>query len=133
MESLFQDWVQDGMLIRLDIRHWLHRWDAVVIKQTHSKYGAFMSAMAGVILAYSDGDMAKLISAIRKGNEALKSGYSDQQMIQFVTPHQLRSYVRRVTRGVEVRYVILFVINIQIKHELINSKEKKIQYYQPSN
>ena len=75
MESLFQDWVQEGMLIRLDIRHWLHRWDVVVIKQTHSKYGAFMSAMAGAILAYSDGDMAKLTSAIRKGNEALYASY----------------------------------------------------------
>ncbi|PIK38273.1 hypothetical protein BSL78_24893 [Apostichopus japonicus] len=54
LESLFQDWTNEGMVVRLDIRHWLHRWDTVVIKQTHSKYGIFMSALAGAILAYNE-------------------------------------------------------------------------------
>ena len=52
-EGLFREWVDDGMVVRLDIRHWLHRWDSAVIKQTHAKYGAFMSALAGAILAYN--------------------------------------------------------------------------------
>ena len=46
------NWVDHRMVVRLDIRHWLHRWDAVVIKQTHAKYPAFVSAMAGAVLAY---------------------------------------------------------------------------------
>ena len=102
LESLFEDWVNEGMVIRLDIRHWLHRWDAVVVKQTHAKYGIFMSALAGAILAYNKGDMLLLIDAVRKGNEEMYSKYSDQEMISYVKPHQLKSYVRRVTRGVEV-------------------------------
>ena len=53
LEVLFKDWVDQGMIVRLDIRHWLHRWDAVVIKQTHAKYGPFMSALAGAVLAYN--------------------------------------------------------------------------------
>ncbi|KAH3804379.1 hypothetical protein DPMN_132664 [Dreissena polymorpha] len=52
-EVLFKDWVEDGMVVRLDIRHWLHRWDAVINKQTHAKYADFMSAMAGAVLAYN--------------------------------------------------------------------------------
>ncbi|PIK46808.1 hypothetical protein BSL78_16307 [Apostichopus japonicus] len=88
------------MVVRLDIRHWLHRWDTVVIKQTHSKYGMFMSALAGAILAYNKEDMLLLVRAIRNGNE-IYSHYSDEQMLPFVKPHQLKSYVRRITRGVE--------------------------------
>ncbi|KAI8490635.1 hypothetical protein Bbelb_319030 [Branchiostoma belcheri] len=42
LEVLFQDWVREGTVIRLDVRHWLQRWDAVVIKQSHSKYVAPM-------------------------------------------------------------------------------------------
>ncbi|PIK55913.1 hypothetical protein BSL78_07183 [Apostichopus japonicus] len=100
LESLFQDWTDEGMVVRLDIRHWLHRWDTVVIKQTHSKYGMFMSALAGAILAYNKEDMLLLVRAIRNGNE-IYSQYSDEQMLPFVKPHQLKSYVRRITRGVE--------------------------------
>jgi len=53
LEKLFGEWSEQGMVVRLDIRHWLHRWDVVVIKQTHTKYGAFMSALAGAVLAYN--------------------------------------------------------------------------------
>ena len=102
LESLFQDWIDEGMVVRLDIRHWLHRWDTVVIKQSHSKYGVFMSALAGAILAYNKDDMLQLIKAVRMGSEELYSQYRDEQMIAFLKPYQIRSYVRRVTRGVEV-------------------------------
>ena len=53
LETLFEPWVQDGMVVRLDIRHWIHRWDKFTIKQTHAKYGTFMSAMSGAVLAYN--------------------------------------------------------------------------------
>ena len=89
------------MVIRLDIRHWLHRWDAVVIKQSHAKYGVFLSALAGAVLAYNKHDMDQLIQAIRKGNKDF-SQFSDKEMLSFVTPHQASAYVRRVTRGVQV-------------------------------
>ncbi|XP_073718294.1 uncharacterized protein [Misgurnus anguillicaudatus] len=101
LENLFRDWVQKGTVIRLDIRHWLHRWDAVVIKQSHAKYGVFMSALAGAVLAYNKSDMMLLIQAVRKGNQELYGKLSDEDMIAFLKPHQIRSYVRRITRGVE--------------------------------
>ena len=86
--------MQRGTVVRLDIRHWLHRWDSVVIRQSHSKYGAFLSAMAGSVLAYNRGDMMLLVKAVRSGSPDLYSQYSEC--------HQIRSYVRRITRGVEV-------------------------------
>ncbi|KAL0153055.1 hypothetical protein M9458_051654 [Cirrhinus mrigala] len=101
LENLFGDWVQKGTVVRLDIRHWLHRWDAVVIKQSHAKYGVFMSALAGAVLAYYKDDMMLLIQAVRKGNQELYASLSDEDMIAFLKPHQIRSYVRRITRGVE--------------------------------
>ncbi|XP_013407000.1 uncharacterized protein LOC106171268 [Lingula anatina] len=100
-ETLFSDWVEEGMVVRLDIRHWLHRWDSVVIKQSHAKYGVFMSALAGAVLAFNKADLLHLVKAVRAGNEQMYSKYSDTEMIAFVKPHQFKSYVRRVTRGVE--------------------------------
>lgn len=88
-------------MVRLDIRHWLHRWDAVVIKQSHAKYGLFMSALAGAVLAYNRDDMSLLIQAVRQGNLELYGRLSDEDMMAFLKPHQIRSYVRRITRGVE--------------------------------
>lgn len=102
MEVIFSDWVESGMTVRLDIWHWLHRWDAVLIKQTHAKYGMFKSALAGAILAYNWQDMQMLISAVRQGNKELYSGYSDKDMIAFLKPNQVANYVRRVTRSVQV-------------------------------
>lgn len=101
-ESLFSDWTENGMVVRLDIRHWLHRWDTVIIKQTHTKYGLFMSALSGALLAYNGDDLRALINAVRNGNPTLYGAYSDSEMIHHLKPHQLKSYVRRVTRGVEV-------------------------------
>ena len=89
------------MVLRLDIRHWLHRWDAVLIKQTHAKYAAFMRSMAGAVLAYCDQDLSQLISAVGK-DDARYASMSDIQMMQHLKPHQLKTYVRRMTRGVEV-------------------------------
>lgn len=110
LETLFSDWVKRGTVVRLDIRHWLHRWDAVVIKQSHAKYGVFMSAMAGAVLAYNKGDMLLLVQAVRKGNEQLYANHTDQQMLAFLKPSQIKSYVRRITRGVEVTICNKFVI-----------------------
>ena len=111
LESLFVDWAVEGMLVRLDIRHWLHRWDAVVIKQSHAKYGIFLSALAGAILAYNKDDILKLVKAIRKGDEELYSKYTDEQMLSFIKRHQLKSYVRRVTRGVQVGIISCIIFS----------------------
>ena len=102
--ALFSEWIDEGCVVRLDIRHWLHRWDKVVIKQTHAKYPLFMSSMAGAVLAYNKEDMTLLIQAVRAGNPDLYSKRDDDQMMGILKPHQVKSYVRRVTRGVNVSY-----------------------------
>lgn len=38
LESLFQTWVDNGMVVRLDIFHWIHRFDAAIRTDSHSKY-----------------------------------------------------------------------------------------------
>ncbi|XP_078598011.1 LOW QUALITY PROTEIN: uncharacterized protein LOC144874060 [Branchiostoma floridae x Branchiostoma japonicum] len=100
-ETLFHDWVEEGTVVRLDIRHWLHRWDKAIIKQTHAKYPAFMSALAGAVLAYNRQDMMLLVQAVRNGNPDLYTDHSDEEMVPLLKPHQIKAYVRRVTRGVE--------------------------------
>lgn len=97
--GLFQDWVDYGMVIRLDIQHWLHHWDAVVIKKTHAKYGLFINALAGAVLAYNKQDMTTLIRAMRQSNEALYGSLSDDHIMSLLKPYQLKQYVQRVTRG----------------------------------
>ncbi|XP_039521831.1 uncharacterized protein LOC120475226 [Pimephales promelas] len=47
VETLFQPWVDDGMVVRLDIFHWFHRFDAALRTEAHAKYAAFKSALAG--------------------------------------------------------------------------------------
>lgn len=96
-------------MVRLDIRHRLHRWDAVVIKQSHAKYGVFMSALAGAVLAYNKADMMLLVQAVRSGNQELYARYSDEEMMAFLKPHQVRLYVRRITRGVVVSVILIHV------------------------
>lgn len=108
-ETLFEQWAHDG--------HWLHIWDDVVIKQTHAKYGIFISTLAGSILAYNSDDMKLLISAIGNGVNEKISIISDADMLSFVKPYQAASYVRRVTRGVQVSYLQPTCIR---NHEFIN-------------
>lgn len=86
-ETIFQEWTDEGMVLRLDIRHWLPHWDIVVIKQSHMKYPAFMRAMA--ILAYYDEDLTKLINARRK-DDARFTTLSDDQMISHLKAHDFK-------------------------------------------
>ena len=109
LENLFGDWVKRGTVIRLDIRHWLHRWDASVIKQSQAKYGAFMSSMAGAVLAYNKEDIMLPIQAVRLGNTELYDRYTGEEMKAFLKPHQVRSNVRRITRGVAVSVFFIFM------------------------
>ncbi|XP_028982834.3 uncharacterized protein LOC114841838 [Betta splendens] len=40
VETLFEAWVNRGMVVRLDIFHWIHRFDAAIRTDSHSKYAA---------------------------------------------------------------------------------------------
>ncbi|TKS88157.1 hypothetical protein D9C73_022281 [Collichthys lucidus] len=59
-----------------------------------------MSALAGAVLAYNKADM--MVQAVRSGNPELYARYSDEEMMALLKPHQIRSYVRRITRRVVI-------------------------------
>ncbi|KAI4795785.1 hypothetical protein KUCAC02_029651 [Chaenocephalus aceratus] len=63
VETMFQEWFDGGMVVRLDIFHWIHRFDAAIRTDAHSKYAVFKSALAGAVLAYNRTDLELLIEA----------------------------------------------------------------------
>lgn len=65
VETMFQPWVGNGMVVHLDIFHWIHWFDAAIRTESHSKYVAFKSALAGAVLAYHRTDSELLIKAMR--------------------------------------------------------------------
>ena len=65
---MFQPWVDDGMVVRLDIFHWIHRFDAAIRTESHSKYAAFKSAIAGAVMAYNRADLELLIGEIGRAH-----------------------------------------------------------------
>lgn len=40
-----RSWFGNEMLVRLDIFHWIHRFDAAIRTEPHAKYSAFKSAL----------------------------------------------------------------------------------------
>jgi len=53
------------MVIRLDIWHFMHRFDAAVQNEAHPKYGAFKKALSGAIFEMDQGDLNLLIESER--------------------------------------------------------------------
>ncbi len=101
VETLFQTWVDKGMVVRLDIFHWIHRFDAAIRTDSHSKYAVFKSALAGAVLAYNRADLELLIKAVRAKDPAYDT-VTDEDMVRlYVTREQLKHHVRRVTLGVQ--------------------------------
>lgn len=101
VETLFQTWVDKGMVVRLDIFHWIHRFDAAIRTDSHSKYAVFKSALAGAVLAYNRTDLELLIKAVRAKDLAYDT-VTDEDMVRlYVMREQLKHHVRRVTLGVQ--------------------------------
>ncbi|XP_045062329.1 uncharacterized protein LOC121536140 [Coregonus clupeaformis] len=82
---LFQPWVDNGMVVRLDIFHWIHRFDAAIRTESHSKYAAFKSALAGGVLAYNRSDLELLIKAMRAKDPATLMTVSDEDIVRLST------------------------------------------------
>ena len=61
LEQLFSEWADSGMKVRLDIFHWIHRFDAAVRTDHHPKYALFKSALSAAVFSYNKDDMALLI------------------------------------------------------------------------
>eukprot|EP00066_Takifugu_rubripes_P011898 XP_011601164.1 PREDICTED: uncharacterized protein LOC101061554 [Takifugu rubripes] len=81
LEQLFDKWVDRGMLIRLDIFHWIRRFDAA-------------------------DDVALLLQAVRAGLPDMADSLSDSELIErHVTKRDLSHYVRRITVGAQETFV----------------------------
>nr|XP_055054292.1 uncharacterized protein LOC129439592 [Misgurnus anguillicaudatus]XP_055054305.1 uncharacterized protein LOC129439599 [Misgurnus anguillicaudatus]XP_055054316.1 uncharacterized protein LOC129439606 [Misgurnus anguillicaudatus] len=106
LEQLFSKWAEAGMLVRLDIFHWIHRFDAAVRTDHHPKYALFKSALSAAVFSYNKDDMALLLQAIRAGHSSHYDTLTDGQLIDtYVTKHDLRHYVRRITVGAQETFV----------------------------
>jgi len=46
--------------------------------------------------------MMLLVQAVRNGNPDLCANHAEEEMIHFLKPHQVKAYVKRITRGVKV-------------------------------
>ncbi|XP_039505671.1 uncharacterized protein LOC120461514 [Pimephales promelas] len=95
VETLFQPWVDDGMVVRLDIFHWFHRFDAALRTEAHAKYAAFKSALAGAVLAYNREDLQLLIRAVRAKDPATMEVVTDENVVRrYISRDQLKHHVR---------------------------------------
>ncbi|XP_056608941.1 uncharacterized protein LOC130426276 [Triplophysa dalaica] len=102
VEQLFSDWTDAGMLVRLDIFHWIHRFDAALRTDHHPKYALFKSSLSATVFAYNKDDMAQLVQAIRAGHPTSYASLSYSQIIEIhVSKSDMSHHVRRITVGVQ--------------------------------
>ncbi|KAJ8370310.1 hypothetical protein SKAU_G00103380 [Synaphobranchus kaupii] len=88
----------DGF-VRLDIFHWIHRFEAAIRTDSHSKYTAFKSALAGAVLAYNRTDLELLIKAVRAKDPATLKSVSDEDVVRhYISREQLKHH-EGLTRG----------------------------------
>ncbi|XP_076144090.1 uncharacterized protein LOC143126052 [Alosa pseudoharengus] len=116
VETLFQPWVDNGMVVRLDIFHWLHRFDAALRTEAHSKYPALKSALAGAVLAYNRQDLDLLIAAVRARDSSVMEAVSDEDVVRrYISREQLKHHVRRVTLGAHETFRLIHLIIEELK------------------
>ncbi|KAL2098418.1 hypothetical protein ACEWY4_007625 [Coilia grayii] len=105
VEQMFGEWTNAGMLVRLDIFHWIHRFNRANRTDHHPKYQVFKSALSAAVFAYNKDDVARLLRAIRAGHPTRYEGLTDSELIETrVTKYELTHYVRRVTVGAQETY-----------------------------
>ncbi|XP_055362541.1 uncharacterized protein LOC129603723 [Betta splendens] len=115
VETLFEAWVNRGMVVRLDIFHWIHRFDAAIRTDSHSKYAAFKSALAGAVLAYNCTDLDLLIKAVRAKHNRLKT-LSDEDIVRdHISRDHLKHHVRRVTLGAQETFRLIHMAIEELK------------------
>lgn len=116
VETLFQPWVDSGMVVRLDIFHWIHRFDAAIRTESHSKYAMFKSAVAGAVLAYNRTDLELLIKAVRAKDPTTLKSVSDEDVVRlYISREQLKHHVRRVTLGAQETFRLIHLAIEELK------------------
>ena len=77
--------VDSGMVVRLDIFHWIHRFDATIHTDSNSMYDAFKSALAEAVLAYNREELELLIKAVGARDPATLKSPSQMRMWSAIT------------------------------------------------
>lgn len=80
VEQLFGKWTDRVMLVRLDIFHWIHHFNAAM--RTDHQNMPFKSALSAVVFAYNKDDTALLVQAIRAGHPTSYANLTDSQIIE---------------------------------------------------
>ena len=65
-ERLFHKFTDQGIVIRMDPWHWMHRFDLAVLSEAHPKNTEFKSALSACIFAYNKSELDLLVEAYRK-------------------------------------------------------------------
>ncbi|XP_010784354.1 uncharacterized protein [Notothenia coriiceps] len=113
---MFQEWFDGGMVVRLDIFHWIHRFNAAIRTDAHSKYAMFKSALAGAVLAYNRADLELLIEAVRAKDPDTFRSVSEEDVVRlYVTRDQLQYHVRRVTLGAQETFRLIHLAIEELK------------------
>ncbi|XP_036454818.1 uncharacterized protein LOC118827529 [Colossoma macropomum] len=114
VETLFQPWVDNGMVVHLDIFHWIHRFDAAIHTESHSKYAMFKSALAGTVLAYNCTEL--IIRAVRAKDLPTLKSVSDEDVVRrYISREQLKHHVRRVTLGAQETFRLVHLAIEELK------------------
>ncbi|XP_034031982.1 uncharacterized protein LOC117515509 [Thalassophryne amazonica] len=104
------------MVVRLEIFHWIHRFDAAIHTESHSKYAVFKSALVGTVLAYNRKDLDRLIEAIRAKDQAALQSLSDEDVVRrYISRQQLKHHIRRVTLGAQETFRLIHLAIEELK------------------
>ncbi|ROL47960.1 hypothetical protein DPX16_0139 [Anabarilius grahami] len=104
------------MVMRLDIFHWIHRFDIAIRTDSHSKYALFKSALTGAVLAYNRTDLELLIKAVREKKPGYFNSVSDEDMVRlYVSTEQLKHHVRRVTLDAQETFRVVQIAIDELK------------------
>lgn len=106
ISSLFAAW--EPLCVRLDAWHFMRRFVAGCITESHPLYGTFMARLSQCIFEWSSEDLTLLKRA--KAGELVNSNVlnpSDEDIMKKLTKRELSLHVRRKTRGVQVTTMLI--------------------------
>ena len=104
-KELFDEWIEEGMMVRLDIFHWIKEFETAICFDHHSQHVPFKSALYEAVFSYNKDDLALLVKSIRAGLPIYLKLISDTEILKNHTKKaQLDAHVRHTTRGVNETY-----------------------------
>lgn len=106
LKALFAGW--PGLIVRLDIYHYMRRLASGCQSESHPLYGVFMDCLAQCIFEWDKDDLARLHEA--KRGEMRMSGVADPSEVavkKATTKKEMVRHCRRRTRGPESTYRLI--------------------------